>query len=110
MTIVFLKIIFFSSSVVALMYACIFGNMVAIVQRLYSKASSFHTHMNTVREFLKFYKIPEELRASINNYVRREWNVSQGVDVDAVSASLFKFRVCSLLTRHFRVLFLLAFY
>ncbi|XP_057312760.1 potassium voltage-gated channel unc-103-like isoform X3 [Hydractinia symbiolongicarpus] len=68
----------------ALMYACIFGNMVAIVQRLYSKASTFHANIQTVREFLKFYKIPEELRSSINNYVRREWNVSQGVDVEAV--------------------------
>lgn len=72
----------------ALMYACIFGNMVAIVQRLYSKASTFHTHINTVREFMKFYKIPEELRTSINTYVRREWNVSQGIDAELVSRNL----------------------
>ncbi|XP_066919180.1 potassium voltage-gated channel subfamily H member 2-like isoform X3 [Clytia hemisphaerica] len=68
----------------ALMYACIFGNMVAIVQRLYSKASTFHTQMNTIREFMKFYKIPEELRQSINNYVRREWAVTQGIDAETV--------------------------
>jgi len=66
------------------MYACIFGNMVAIVQRLYSKASTFHTQMNTIREFMKFYKIPEELRQTINNYVRREWAITQGIDAETV--------------------------
>ena len=73
------------------MYASIFGNMVAIVQRLYSKASSFHNHMNTIREFLRFYKIPEELRISIVNYVRREWTVSRGVDIESVLYFLFLF-------------------
>ena len=72
----------------ALMYACIFGNMVAIIQRLYSKAANFHQHMSTTKEFLKFYKISEELRNTINNYVRREWSASQGVDVEAVSKLL----------------------
>ena len=67
------------------MYACIFGNMVAIVQRLYSKASTFHSHINTVQEFMKYYKIPEELRNSVNNYVRREWSNSQGADAENVS-------------------------
>jgi len=58
--------------------------MVAIVQRLYSKASTFHTQMNTIREFMKFYKIPEELRQTINNYVRREWAITQGIDAETV--------------------------
>lgn len=73
------------------MYASIFGNMVAIVQRLYSKASSFHNHMNMIREFLRFYKIPEELRISIVNYVRREWTVSRGVDIESVLYFIFLF-------------------
>ena len=76
------------------MYACIFGNMVAIVQRLYSKASMFHTQMNTIREFMKFYKIPEDLRRSINNYVRREWAVTQGIDAETVRNHLnFKIKI-----------------
>ncbi len=70
---------------VALMYATVFGNMVAIVQRLYSRASRFHSEMNTIKEFLRFYKIPEELRRSIQTYVRQEWTFSEGVDVQKVN-------------------------
>lgn len=72
----------------ALMYACIFGNMVAIVQRLYLKASVFHNNMNTVREFMRFYKISEPLQTSINNYIRRDWAASQGVQADIVSTGV----------------------
>ncbi|XP_065059041.1 potassium voltage-gated channel subfamily H member 6-like isoform X1 [Rhopilema esculentum] len=68
----------------ALMYATVFGNMVAIVQRLYSKASRFHNEMNIIKEFLRFYKIPEDLRRSIQTYVRQEWTFTEGVDVQKV--------------------------
>ena len=70
--------------IVALMYATVFGNMVAIVQRLYSKASRFHSEMNMIKEFLRFYKIPDELRRSIQTYVRQEWTFTEGVDVQKV--------------------------
>lgn len=66
------------------MYATVFGNMVAIVQRLYSKASRFHSEMNMIKEFLRFYKIPDELRRSIQTYVRQEWTFTEGVDVQKV--------------------------
>lgn len=45
--------------------------------------------MNMIREFLRFYKIPEELRISIVNYVRREWTVSRGVDIESVLYFIF---------------------
>lgn len=56
----------------------------------------FHTQMNTIREFMKFYKIPEDLRRSINNYVRREWAVTQGIDAETVRNHLnFKIKIFS---------------
>lgn len=66
------------------MYACIFGNMVAIVQRLYSRATHYHNNMTNVREFLRFYKIPHDVQDNINNYIRREWLLSPGIDAAAV--------------------------
>ena len=75
---------YFFHCYVALMYATVFGNMVAIVQRLYSKASRFHTEMNKIKEFLRFYKIPEDLRRSIQTYVRQEWTFTEGVDAQKV--------------------------
>ena len=67
------------------MYASIFGNMVAIVQRLSSRAARFHTEMNIIKEFLRCYKIPDELRRSVQTYFRQEWSVSEGVDAQSVS-------------------------
>ena len=69
----------------ALMYACIFGNMVAIVQRLYSKASLFHANLTTIREFMRYHKLPEDLQMSINNYVKRNWATSESADPAIVS-------------------------
>jgi len=66
------------------MYACIFGNMVAIVQRLYSRATHYHNNMNNIREFLRFYKIPHDLQNSINSFIRREWLMSPGLDTKSV--------------------------
>ena len=69
------------------MHACIYGNMVAIVQRLYSRSSNYNAYNNIVREFVKYYKIPKELRLSVVSYMQREWNQSQGADVDEVKYS-----------------------
>ena len=66
------------------MYATVFGNMVAIVQRLYSRASRFHSEMNMIKEFLRFYKIPEDTRRSIQTYARQAWTFTEGVDVQKV--------------------------
>lgn len=47
----------------ALMYASIFGNVSAIIQRLYSGTARYHTQMLRVREFIRFHQVsyfPEE--------------------------------------------------
>ncbi|XP_066919195.1 potassium voltage-gated channel unc-103-like isoform X1 [Clytia hemisphaerica] len=63
-----------------LLYACIFGNMVAIVQRSYSRQTLYHNNMTSMREFLHFYKIPHDLQNNINNYTRREWLLSPALE------------------------------
>ena len=40
------------------MYASIFGNVSAIIQRLYSGTARYHTQMLRVREFIRFHQIP----------------------------------------------------
>lgn len=46
---------FFES--IALMYASIFGNVSAIIQRLYSGTARYHTQMLRVREFIRFHQV-----------------------------------------------------
>lgn len=60
--------------ILALMYASIFGNVSAIIQRLYSGTARYHSAMQRVREFNKFYQIPNPLKQRLEEY----FQVSQG--------------------------------
>lgn len=46
---------------IALMYASIFGNVSAIIQRLYSGTARYHTQMLRVREFIRFHQVSANL-------------------------------------------------
>ena len=61
-------IAFFLSISLALMYASIFGNVSAIIQRLYSGTARYHSAMQRVREFNKFYQIPNPLKQRLEEY------------------------------------------
>jgi cell shape-determining protein MreC len=50
------------------MYASIFGNVSAIIQRLYSGTTRYHSAMQRVREFNKFYQIPNPLKQRLEEY------------------------------------------
>merc|ERR1711899_168285 len=52
----------------SLMYASIFGNVSAIIQRLYSGTARYHSAMQRVREFNKFYQIPNPLKQRLEEY------------------------------------------
>ena len=58
----------FLSISLALMYASIFGNVSAIIQRLYSGTARYHSAMQRVREFNKFYQIPNPLKQRLEEY------------------------------------------
>ena len=55
------------------MYASIFGNVSAIIQRLYSGTARYHSAMQRVREFNKFYQIPNPLKQRLEEYFQVYW-------------------------------------
>uniref|UniRef100_A0A3Q4GXL0 Potassium voltage-gated channel subfamily H member 7-like n=1 Tax=Neolamprologus brichardi TaxID=32507 RepID=A0A3Q4GXL0_NEOBR len=52
----------------SLMYASIFGNVSAIIQRLYTGTTRYHTQMLRVKEFIRFHQIPGSLRQRLEEY------------------------------------------
>ncbi|XP_052471725.1 potassium voltage-gated channel subfamily H member 6-like [Carassius gibelio] len=68
----------------ALMYASIFGNVSAIIQRLYSGTARYHTQMLRVREFIRFHQIPNPLRQKLEEYFQHAWSYTNGIDMNAV--------------------------
>ncbi|CDQ74583.1 unnamed protein product [Oncorhynchus mykiss] len=69
----------------SLMYASIFGNVSAIIQRLYSGTARYHTQMLRVREFIRFHQIPNPLRQRLEEYFQHAWSYTNGIDMNAVS-------------------------
>ncbi|PAA78002.1 hypothetical protein BOX15_Mlig029388g1 [Macrostomum lignano] len=68
----------------SLMYASIFGNVSAIIQRLYSGTARYHTQMLRVREFIRFHQIPNPLRQRLEEYFQHAWSYTNGIDMNLV--------------------------
>lgn len=73
------------------MFATIFGNLTAIIQRLYLTTSKYHKDLSTVREFIHFYEIPSPLSDKLEDYTKNIWAQTKGVSVKKVSVSLMCF-------------------
>ncbi|XP_043215612.1 potassium voltage-gated channel unc-103-like isoform X6 [Amphibalanus amphitrite] len=68
----------------SLMYASIFGNVSAIIQRLYSSTTRYHTQMLRVKEFVRFHQIPNPLRQRLEEYFQHAWTYTNGIDMNSV--------------------------
>ncbi|XP_039480452.1 potassium voltage-gated channel unc-103 [Drosophila santomea] len=68
----------------SLMYASIFGNVSAIIQRLYSGTARYHTQMLRVREFIRFHQIPNPLRQRLEEYFQHAWTYTNGIDMNSL--------------------------
>ncbi|XP_026079075.1 potassium voltage-gated channel subfamily H member 6 [Carassius auratus] len=68
----------------SLMYASIFGNVSAIIQRLYSGTTRYHTQLLRVKEFIRFHQIPGELRQRLEEYFQHAWSYTNGINMNAV--------------------------
>lgn len=71
--------------IAALMYASIFGNVSAIIQRLYSGTARYHTQLLRVKEFIRFHQIPNPLRQRLEEYFQHAWTYTNGIDMNMVS-------------------------
>ncbi|CAO78713.1 Potassium voltage-gated channel unc-103 [Caenorhabditis elegans] len=68
----------------SLMYASVFGNVSAIIQRLYSGTARYHTEMSRLREFIRFHQIPNPLRQRLEEYFQHAWSYTNGIDMNLV--------------------------
>lgn len=49
----------------ALMSAAIFGNVSSIMLRLYRGTEEYHDKCHSIREFIRFYRVPSELASRL---------------------------------------------
>lgn len=68
----------------ALMHAVVFGNVTAIIQRMYSRRSLYHTKWRDLKDFLTLHQIPKELKHRMQDYFQTMWSLNHGIDIHEV--------------------------
>lgn len=68
----------------ALMHALVFGNVTAIIQRMYSRWSQYHTRTKDLKDFIRVHHLPQNLKQRMLEYFQTTWSVNNGIDCNEV--------------------------
>lgn len=71
----------------ALMHAVVFGNVTAIIQRMYSRRSLYHSRMKDLKDFIRVHRLPRPLKQRMLEYFQTTWAVNSGIDANEVVLS-----------------------
>uniref|UniRef100_H2US27 Voltage-gated delayed rectifier potassium channel KCNH4 n=1 Tax=Takifugu rubripes TaxID=31033 RepID=H2US27_TAKRU len=66
----------------ALMHAVVFGNVTAIIQRMYSRRSQYHTRMKDLKDFTRVHRLPQHLKQRMLEYFQATWSVNNGINAN----------------------------
>lgn len=67
------------------MHAVVFGNVTAIIQRMYARRSQYHTKLRDLKDFFRLHQIPKRLRQRMTEYFQTTWSLNHGIDPNEVS-------------------------
>lgn len=73
----------------ALMHAVVFGNVTAIIQRMYARRSQYQTRLRDLKDFFKLHRVPKQLRQRMIDYFQTTWSLNNGIDHNEVSVNFF---------------------
>lgn len=66
------------------MHALVFGNVTAIIQRMYSRRSLYHTRMKDLKDFIRVHRLSQQLKQRMLEYFQTTWSVNNGIDANEV--------------------------
>ncbi|XP_077339481.1 voltage-gated inwardly rectifying potassium channel KCNH3 [Lithobates pipiens] len=72
----------------ALMHALVFGNVTAIIQRLYARRFLYHSRTRDLRDYIRIHGIPKPLKQRMLEYVQTTWAINNGIDTNELLHSL----------------------
>lgn len=70
------------------MHAVVFGNVTAIIQRMYSRRSLYHTRTKDLKDFIRVHRLPKALEQRMLECFQTTWSVNNGIDVSEVRREL----------------------
>lgn len=68
----------------ALMHAVVFGNVTAIIQRMYARRSQYQTKLRDLKDFFRLHQIPKRLKQRMTEYFQTTWSLNHGIDTNEV--------------------------
>lgn len=66
------------------MHAVVFGNVTAIIQRMYSRRSLYHSRMKDLKDFIRVHRLPRPLKQRMLESFQTTWAVNSGIDANEV--------------------------
>lgn len=66
------------------MHAVVFGNVTAIIQRMYSRRYLYHTRTKDLKDFIRVHRLPKALEQRMMECFQTTWSVNNGIDVSEV--------------------------
>ena len=60
------------------------GNVTAIIQRMYSRRSLYHSRMKDLKDFIRVHRLPRPLKQRMLEYFQTTWAVNSGIDANEV--------------------------
>ncbi|THD18391.1 Potassium voltage-gated channel subfamily H member 8 [Fasciola hepatica] len=67
------------------MHAAVFGNVTAIIQRIYARRTAFQSRAQDLKDFVRVHHIPKQLSSRMEDYFQTTWAISRGIDLSEVS-------------------------
>ncbi|KAH7964750.1 hypothetical protein HPB49_001162 [Dermacentor silvarum] len=64
----------------ALMHAVVFGNVTAIIQRMYARRSLYQTKLRDLKDFFRLHQLPKQLRQRMMDFFQTTWSLNNGID------------------------------
>lgn len=68
----------------ALMHALVFGNVTAIIQRMYARRTTYHTKTQDLKDFIRAHHITKPLKTRMQEFFQTSWSLNNGIDLNDV--------------------------
>ncbi|TGZ62826.1 hypothetical protein CRM22_007231 [Opisthorchis felineus] len=68
----------------ALMHAAVFGNVTAIIQRIYARRTAFQSRTQDLKDFVRVHHIPKPLKHRMEDFFQTMWAINRGIDTNEI--------------------------
>ena len=62
------------------MHAAVFGNVTAIIQRMYSRKTAYQTKNQELKDFTRVHHISKPLKRRMLEFFQTTWSINRGID------------------------------